>query len=391
MPRRPAAPARPRRPIEDWEAEELRAEITQLRAERSMLRARVASLERERAAQERLVRFAQDTLQALTPLPALPKRFTPRAPTARPAHTRESVVLGCACWHIGETVSKTEMGGINEYDFDVFCRRLQHMVDTVIDVTQRKLTGYTFDELHILHCGDVVSGTIHDELTETACLDIVEQATLGAFVTAQALRELAAVFPKIVVTGVVGNHGRMRRRPYFKGKARINWDYVFYQYLACLLRAHRSIVFHTPLSFFAGVQIRGHNVHVSHGDTIRSSYTIPFYGIERETQRWVAIGAAQGKFWRYFVRAHFHTDGSLQSNTGGDTILVASLKGGDEYALAGFGHKEPRQILFGMHAEKGKTWEFPLYFPPADIPARSRYVYDRSRPLSEQLAEGSVP
>lgn len=363
---------------EDFVADEPRREVEQLRALLSIERQRAKALDKERIAADRIVEYAKIALRSLptvrppAPLPA----------SKRKGKTRESAVLLASCWHIGETVRAEEMGGLNAYDFDVFCARLQHVIDTTVKFCLDNMVGYEFDELHVIHTGDAVSGIIHDELIESNCLNIVEQAHLGALVTAQALRELCAVFPKVVFTGVVGNHGRTEKAKRWKGKAQVNWDYVFYNYLATMLRDQPNITFNVPLSFWAGIEIRGYNFHISHGDTAKSWNGIPFYGLNREAGKWTEIAAVQSKVWHYFIRSHYHTSGNLQ-RPAGEMILNASLKGGDEYAmgLALFG--APIQTLFGVHERHGRTWQLSINAQNAAGPCR--YKYDRTLSLAAQL------
>lgn len=363
--------------LDEFEGARDQAEAEQLRAELSQARQRLRSLERERIAADRIVEVARTAIRALPPV----------RPPAIPAHpqkhrTRESAVLLNSCWHIGEVVRREEMGGLNGYDFPTFCSRLQHVVDSVVKFCTRTMAGYDFDELHFIHTGDAVSGVIHDELIETNDLNIVEQAHLGALVTAQALRELCAAFPRVVFTGVVGNHGRTEKQKRWKGKAQVNWDYVFYHYLACMLRDQPNITFNIPLSFWAGLQIRGWNFHVSHGDTAKSWNGIPFYGLNREAGKWTEIAAIENKVWHYYVRSHYHTSGTLQRPVG-EMILNASLKGGDEYAMGLSLFSDPVQTLFGVHERHGKTWQLGINAKSASEP--TRYRYDRARPMAAQL------
>lgn len=362
--------------LDEFASAEAQADIKRLTAELKLARSRVAAMESEAHAQAKLLDYATTAIRAL---PAMPPAPRPRKPGK--GQTVESAVMVASCWHVGETVRAAEMGGLNEYNFDVFCLRLQRLVDAAVRFTTENMRAHVFDELHVIHTGDFVSGIIHDELSETNCLNIVEQATLGALVTAQALRELAAVFPRVVFTGVVGNHGRTTPRKRAKGKQQINWDYVAYQYLALMLRDQRNVRFNLPLSFWAGIEIKGHNFHVSHGDDIKSWAGIPFYGLGRSAAKWLEIGVAKRDFFRYFVRSHFHTRGELQTALG-ENILNGSMKGGDEYALTLPAFGDPIQLLFGVHERYGKTWSLPINTKFTDT--QCRYYYDRDRPLAER-------
>lgn len=363
--------------VEDFEAEDRRRTDLDREKRDAALRAQVAELRKlnkeliaESNLQDRIIRYAEMSLDALPPAP----KFSP-PPIKAKDRIKESVVLGCACWHVGETINKTEMDGLNEYDFDVFCRRLQYLVDKTVGHTRVLSAGYEFETLHVVHLGDFVSGIIHEELRSTNCLDIVEQAFVGAYVTAQALRELAAYFPRVTFTGVIGNHGRNAKEKYFKHKAKVNWDYVAYNTLALLLKNQRNITFNIPQSPWCMIGIYDHNIQVGHGDTIKSWNSIPFYGLSRERARVVEREAARNRFFAYLMRAHFHTDGELQTTIGRD-ILVGSLKGPCEHGVNFGGHK-PTQTLFGMHHKHGKTWHLPLEPPPELDRAPCRYKYDR--------------
>ncbi len=319
---------------------------------------------------------------------ALPVVSAPEPIAAEPKSekiTVESAVLVGSCWHIGEVINKEEMGGLNEYNFDVFVQRLQFLIEKTISFTTQNMSKHRFQELHVLLTGDMVSGIIHDELEATNQLTIVEQAYLGALVAAQAILELAQAFPKIIVTCVVGNHGRVTKAKYFKHKQTVNWDYVFYNTLALLLKNQTNVSFNIPMSFWAGVEIQGWKFLVMHGDLIKSWGSIPFYGINREVAKWINIKAAQRDFFQYFVASHFHTKAILQSPTG-EHILNGSLKGGDEYA-AGLGlYNDPIQLLFGVYKKYGKSWELSINAKHAKN-IEPRYKYDRSKPLAEQAGE----
>lgn len=316
-------------------------------------------------------------------LDALPSVKPPKPPKLVHAASVESAVLVGSCWHIGETINKQEMGDLNEYNFDVFVRRLQFIIEKTISFTQDNMSNHTFEELQLFLTGDMVSGIIHEELVETNELHIVDQSLLGALVVAQAIQDLARVFPRVVVTGVAGNHGRTQPQKQFKHKGTKSWDYVFYNTLALLLRNQPNVTFIIPQSYWAVVEVQGQLFQVQHGDTIKSWGGIPFYGLNRETAKWVEIHATQGRFIRYYVTSHFHTKAILQSGYG-ERIMNGSLKGGDEYAIGLGLYGDPIQLLFGVHPKHGKSWELSLNAKYADIEV-PRYQYDTKQPLAYQL------
>jgi hypothetical protein len=351
---------------------------TSMKAEMAILKHKNQELLKLSNLNDRVLEYNRKTIEAL------PKVEIPPMPIFDKHKTQESVVLVGSCWHIGEVIDKQVMGGLNEYNFEIFKKRFQYLIEKTISFTTKNMANYQFPELHVLLTGDMVSGVIHDELEATNDLNIVEQATVGALIVAQGFQDLARAFPKVIVTCVVGNHGRVKHEKYFKHKQQINWDYVFYTNLALLLKNQKNVSFNIPMSFWAGVQIQGHNFLVMHGDLIKSWGGIPFYGLSRVASKWTEIMASQKEFFQFFVASHFHTKAVLQTPSG-EQIMNASLKGGDEYA-AGLGlYGSPIQILFGVNEKYGKTWELSVNTKYADKTVKPRYICDRTKNISQQL------
>lgn len=355
-------------------------QIESLRAQIVLINRKYKEEIKGKRIQEQILEFNRLSVKSL-PIVKAPK---PLEPEVKKDKVIESAVLVGSCWHIGETINKQEMGGLNEYNFDIFVQRLQFLIGRTIKFTTQNMSQHYFEELHIILTGDMVSGIIHEELEASNQLNIIEQAYLGSLVTAQALLELAQAFPKIIVTGVVGNHGRVQKSKYFKHKQTVNWDFVFYNTLALLLQKQENIKFNIPMSFWAGVEIQGWKFLIMHGDLIRSWGSIPFYGINREVSKWVKIKAAEKDFFQYSVMSHFHTKAVLQSPTGED-ILNGSLKGGDEYAIGLGFYNDPIQLLFGVYKKYGKSWELSINTKHGDSIKNIRYSYDRTKPIANQL------
>jgi len=345
------------------------------KGENALLKAKVRQLMKEANAQDRIIEYNKLSIDALRPVKTVPFVFSKEK-------VKESAVLIGSCFHIGERINLEQMGGLNEYNFDIFIRRFQRLVDTTITFTTGNMSNHKFEELHIFLTGDMVSGDIHQKQEGTNVLNIIEQANVGALIVAQGILDLAKEFPRVVVTCVVGNHGRTQDKPYWKNKQQVNYDYVFYTNLALILKNQKNIKFNIPMSFWAGISVQGHNFHISHGDTIKSWGGIPFYGIKRERAGWVEISAYQKKFFRYFVRSHFHHYGNLQ-NTLGEDIMNGSLKGGDEYAIGFPAFSDPIQLLFGVHQKYGKSWQLAINTKYA--PTNSRYRYNLTEHIVDQM------
>lgn len=308
----------------------------------------------------------------------------------------ESSVLLLSDIHYGETVSKIETQGLAEYNLQIAADRLQTLQDSVIDISQRILAeAYTFDELWVFGLGDWVSGYIHPDLFRSAEVPIVEQSYYLGYIIAQMIQAFAQVFPKVHVEVLSGNHPRLQERVYYKEKW-ANWDYVTGLFLKELLRNQKNVEV-TPLkSFIDFVTVQGHTFALMHGDEIKMGGTMPYYGISRAMYRLEHIEETKfRKLFReirqerakgvsnevlidriieaakyladYLVIAHFHDAASLLSES---IILNGSVIGPNEYSLGKSLGGPPMQRYFGVHPEKGKTWEYNLKL---DSPVKSRF------------------
>ena len=154
------------------------------------------------------------------PLQNIPK---PKGPIK--GQSAQIVVAPLTDTHIGEDVDYQQMAGLNSYSFDIFNKRLFGWATTVLNLVQLRRASVPINELVIPMLGDMISGDIHDELIKTNQDNVMGQMIRGANLIAQALMYLAPHFKTITVPCVVGNHGRMTRKPPMKDKY-MDWDYL---------------------------------------------------------------------------------------------------------------------------------------------------------------------
>ena len=133
------------------------------------------------------------------------------------------VVAPLADTHIGENVDYQQMAGLNSYSFEVFNRRLSGWATQLLTLVSLRREAVPIDELVVPMLGDMISGDIHEELSNTNLDNCMQQMIRGANLIAQSLMFLAPHFKKMRVPCVVGNHGRMTRKPPMKDKY-MDWD-----------------------------------------------------------------------------------------------------------------------------------------------------------------------
>jgi len=175
----------------------------------------------------------------------------------------------------------------------------------------------------------------------------------------------------------------------------VGWDYVTGLFLKTLLQNQKNVEVIPLKSFIDFVNIKGYNFALLHGDEIKmGGGVMPYYGITRAMYRLESIEGAKfrsklreiqnGKQAKseisgeeifksakyladYTVMGHFHESSTLLSE---NIIINGSVIGPNEYSLGKGLGGPPMQLFFGVHAEKGKTWQFTLKL---DRPVKSRF------------------
>jgi len=329
-------------------------EISKLKALNLILRKKYKQAIKLSSTQDTLLEYIQNYVQAL-PEVAVPKRKVIKKGNV----SEEELILDLGDIHAGEVVNAVEMNGINEYNFDIAVRRLKFLADSVIEIAKNKLTGYTFRKLHIFGLGDWISGTIHEELVENANGNVVEWTMNLAYVIAQMFRELATEFEEIVFVGIVGNHGRLYKKPRFKARY-VNWDFVCYQMLSALLAKQKNITCIIPKSFWYVHEVNNYKFLILHGDNINSNLGIPWYGIQRMVANLKELLASKNQYFDYIMLGHFHNYGLLD-RVKGELIINGSLIGGNEYSTGKmFTSSEACQHFCGVHPKWGMTFRYKI-------------------------------
>ena len=348
-------------------------QITKLQTEISRLREMLSF-------QEAMVSIAKSNLKAL------PNIQAPKPRKKEKEHNVSEIAnLLLSDLHIGEIVRASETGNINSYDFNIFSKRLEQLAESIISI-KYKMQGYNLEHLEIHALGDFITGIIHDELVQNSDDTIVEWLFNGALIVSQFLSDLLAEFGTIHFTGVVGNHGRMTQKKYFKRKY-VNWDYIFYQIVALMMANNNRITFTIPESFWTIREVGGRKLLLLHGDSIKSWMGIPWYGIQRTVYKLTELLNSNSQFFDDVCIGHFHNTGTL-TRTKGKILLNGSLVGGDEFSIgAMFTSCEPMQLFFGINPKhKRRTWEFPINLSDTNK-AKGKYKYSKTIPIINQVKE----
>ena len=254
-----------------WETD---VKFEKLQSKLKVLQRKYRAAVKDTAVLDRFLETARECIQAAEPIEPL------YLPTDQSGGEHRVVAL-LSDVHVGEVVSAEETNNLSEYNYGIFVERMKIWTKKVVELVELRRTRLHVPNLSVFMLGDMVSGDIHEELKVTNEGSVLDTVVFATKHIAAALLELSRHFEEIEVSGVVGNHGRMSKKPYFKGKQRVSWDYLIYQMLALHLKDQKNIKWHIPASFWTIRNVLGMRFLLFHGDGIQSTQGLPYYGIER--------------------------------------------------------------------------------------------------------------
>jgi hypothetical protein len=285
----------------------------------------------------------------------------------------EEAVLLLSDLHAGKRVFPEEIEFMNEYNFDILCKRLWDAQDSVVNITDIFRTNFNVDTLNLILLGDMINDTLREESKKTNEFPEFVSVMLLSSVLGQMISSLSSFFSKVVVYGVVGNEARITKKP--ESALRYNnLDWLVYQITQLMLNKNSRVEFVIPHSPKYVIDIMGWKILIQHGDDAFSGTGgyggVPWYPLHRtklqenfdrtDRQLRATVKKETSGFGHldYFFMAHKHP----KELTWDNIIVNGSMVGIEAYA----GNKlvrrsPPRQRFFGFNAKYGKSWDYNLY------------------------------
>lgn len=312
--------------------------------------------------------IAEKIKQYITPFtpPPIPKLSYKESPKPQ-----EVVGLFSDC-QIGQEVEYNEMGGLEEYNFDVFAKRLEFWARKLVRIVELHRKAYSVNILHLWGLGDYCEGL--DEKFAWRTADPYKQIVLASDLIANAFRFLAGNFSKVKIIWKRGNHGVLHKHLRFTPA---NLDMILGHLVKEKLSQCSNIEFEIPEPFWTVAEVQGKKFMLIHGNEIKSWFGFPFYGQERFDVRLTKSLKGRPKKQRdvlqdqevkkvletyeydYLVHGHHHTLAQLDAGMG-ERICNGAFVGSTPYVLSmGFCNR-PSQLIFGVHPEWGITWRYPI-------------------------------
>ena len=265
--------------------------------------------------------------------------------------------LFCSDWHWGEVVFPDQIGNVNAFNLRIAKERIKLLTEKTIEMLFKYMVNPKYPGLVLAFGGDMFSGDIHSELTET------QDPMMKLWVSLQ--KEISRMieiflqyFEKIHIIGVVGNHGRTTRKPVMKNRVYTNYDWLLYQQLKTNFQKNKNITWQIPNSTDCLVKVQNHIYLYTHGDQFRggSGWGGPVQPIAKgQAQKMMRQSQIEQPF-DTMVIGHWHYRLWLPG-----TITNGSLKGYDEYSFIGnLACTQPQQFLW-MTKDDMITFFMPLY------------------------------
>lgn len=337
----PAAPQESQRITRDVELDSLRRQLRDAQAEKSLHEWAKA-----------LIMNADEAAQV-----AKPAGWTIEPLKSTNGHAGIPTLL-LSDFHWGEVVRAEEIGGVNEFNLEIARQRLQRVTAKACDLLRNHVVG---DYPGIVVClgGDMVSGSIHEELEQTNDGTVMQQM-LDLFEHLQtSIKALADEFGKVHLPCVTGNHGRSNKRWAAKRRAHLSYEWLLYQFLQRAFAGDDRITWQIPDGPDADFDLLGTSYRLTHGDTFRGGDGMigPLGPITRGTLKRSRMAAAMSQPFDYLLMGHWHT-----LLWGSQQVTNGTLKGFDEYAQTlSIEPEPPAQALWLTTEKHGRTIQLPVY------------------------------
>ena len=258
--------------------------------------------------------------------------------------------------HVGAEVSAEQTGGLGSYNFEAFLRRKARAVHALRSIL--RYTPNPIPRFHVVLGGDIIEGgTIFRGQQRQICLPVVKQVTFAYEHFADLIRTLAEMFPEVVVSCVVGNHGRLGQKGEFAPTDNLDW--LLYWFLQERFAGVENVRFNIPDTWWMVLEVNGWKFHVSHGEDFRAWAGIPFYGAQKYKGRLremlresFASATGERADFDYLLVGHHHEMADF-----GNILMNGSWVGGSEFSVkqlqcGGL----PYQTLIGVHERQGIAW-----------------------------------
>jgi hypothetical protein len=272
----------------------------------------------------------------------------------RAGKRRATAVALLSDLHFEERVIRTDAIP-NEYDLTIADRRLARFFAGTAWLAKHA-PAFEIGELVLWLGGDMISGQIHDENTETSQLPPAQAVVEVASRITSGIRELLADLPGVPITIPCsqGNHARTTKTVRAGTGYGHSWEWLLYHAIAKDFAGEPRVRVHLAPDELCYVETLDFTIAFHHGHRIKwqggiGGVTVPAI---KAVHRWDA--------WRdadYYCFGHYHQRIDL-----GQIAFNGSVIGPNAYALGlGCTPEPPQQSFFLLDEKRGKTMACPVW------------------------------
>jgi hypothetical protein len=279
-------------------------------------------------------------------------------PAINPSHFE----IAAGIWsdfHLSEKVRWEDANGINEYSSPIAANRFWELVQTEKKILTLHQSMYPLKKIKKFLLGDMLNGSIHEELRLTNDLTDPAATILVARLLVMGLQELKTLGIPIEVDCVVGNHPRMTAKMPTKAQAHTSFDWIVYEMVADAFVNDPLVKITVHTGQLACLDILGWRYVLEHGidwkngaeeqfeDKIRALFDDPIYR--------TATGLT-GPAFDQIVIGNLHKPGFLER-----TIKNGSLTGQNELGMDWrLKPIKAQQLVWGISKSHVRTWEYAM-------------------------------
>jgi predicted phosphodiesterase len=271
--------------------------------------------------------------------------------------TPRSICVALTDVHFGTHIDKEELGGKNEFNWDIAARRYGFIIEQL--ETYKMELRHLHEEVVFLLGGDLIGGVIHNQ--EGSDYDLITYQVAGALsYFIQGFEHVKAFYPKIRIVCQPGNHGRMMHKE-DKGRALSqkydSFENIIFNALSWYFKNDPKVEIIVPKSPYAEVTVQGHRIYMTHGDGVfitgNPGKSINTERIEQQVHRINEEERLKNrKPFELFVFGHVHQAAHFQTNSGTQILINGSMIGTDSYAQGvGIMSNNPVQVMWEMNSK----------------------------------------
>jgi len=167
--------------------------------------------------------------------------------------------------HADEVISLVETGWNEEFNFNIFQKRLRKLEMQIIEHKNRFNNKY----LNIFLIWDIISWLIHEELYENGESGKFDVLYKTAIVLAKFINNISNWYKDIYIYTKAWNHGRLSKSIKFK-RTDENFDNILYALIKTILKNDKRIKFNLSTSFKDIVKINNFKIWYMHWDLYKA-------------------------------------------------------------------------------------------------------------------------